>query len=404
VYNYGQQTYIIATPLGSYTFSQWSDGNTEAFRSIVVTQNISYTALFTDAFFEITGESNNPIYGSVIGGGSYANGSTVTLTAVANNGYHFVQWSDGVTDNPRTITVSANATYYAQFAVNNYTINVTSSDLSQGSVTGGGIYSYLTNVTLQATPTQNHRFVQWNDGNTSNPRIITVVADSNFIAQFEQIEQYTVTVVSDNPQQGTVSGGGTFYVGTQTTITAVPMPNNNFLHWSDGSTESVHLITVTNDVTYIAYFEPVHYLVNVFSNDPNLGSVAGGGSYEYGSQAQVTATPTPGNSFVRWSNGSEENPYTFTVYGDVNLIANFAEGVGVQDLEKENWYLFAQEGQIVLRNIPTDEPVRVYDMLGKLLYSAQNSEESEIKISVPTAGAYLVRVGEQSFKKIVVTK
>ena len=403
-FDYGQQIYIIATPLGNYSFSQWSDGNTEAFRQITVTQTVSYTALFTDAFFTITGESNNTVYGTVTGGGSYANGSTVTLTAVANNGYHFVQWSDGVTDNPRTITVSANATYYAQFAVNNYTINVTSSNLSQGSVTGGGIYSYLTNVTLQATPTQNHRFVQWNDGNTSNPRIITVVSDSNFTAQFEQIEQYTVTVVSDNPQQGTVSGGGTFYVGTQTTITAVPMPNNNFLHWSDGSTESVHLITVTNDVTYIAYFEPVHYTVNVFSNDPNLGSVAGGGSYEYGSQAQVTATPTPGNHFVGWSNGAEENPYTFTVFGDVNLIATFQQGNGIEDNSQESWYLFAQDGQIVLRNIPTDEPVQVYDMLGKLLYSAQNSEESEIKISVPTAGVYLVRVGEQSFKEIVVTK
>lgn len=403
-FDYGQQIYIIATPLGNYSFSQWSDGNTEAFRQITVTQTVSYTALFTDAFFTITGESNNTVYGTVTGGGSYANGSTVTLTAVANNGYHFVQWSDGVTDNPRTITVSANATYYAQFAVNNYTINVTSSDLSQGSVTGGGIYSYLTNVTLQATPTQNHRFVQWNDGNTSNPRIITVVSDSNFTAQFEQIEQYTVTVVSDNPQQGTVSGGGTFYVGTQTTITAVPMPNNNFLHWSDGSTESVHLITVTNDVTYIAYFEPVHYTVNVFSNDPNLGSVAGGGSYEYGSTATVTATPTAGNHFVRWSNGSEENPYSFTVYGDVNLIANFAEGVGVQDVQKDNWYLFAQEGHIVLRNIPIDELVQVYDMVGKLFYSAQSLEESEIRIPVTTAGVYLVRVGEKSFKKIVVTK
>ena len=403
-FDYGQQIYIIATPLGNYSFSQWSDGNTEAFRQVTVTQTVSYTALFTDAFFTITGESNNTVYGTVTGGGSYANGSTVTLTAVANNGYHFVQWSDGSTENPRTVTVTANTTYYAQFAVNNYTINVVSSDPSQGSVTGGGIYSYLTNVTMQATPTQNHRFVQWNDGNTSNPRIITVVSDSNFTAQFEQIEQYTVTVVSDNPQQGTVSGGGTFYVGTQTTITAVPMPNNNFLHWSDGSTESVHLITVTNDVTYIAYFEPVHYTVNVFSNDPNLGSVAGGGSYEYGSQAQVTATPTPGNHFVGWSNGAEENPYTFTVFGDVNLIATFQQGNGIEDNSQESWYLFAQDGQIVLRNIPTDEPVQVYNMLGKLLYSAQNSEENEIKISVPTAGVYLVRVGEQSFKKIVVTK
>ena len=403
-FDYGQQIYIIATPLGNYSFSQWSDGNTEAFRQITVTQTVSYTALFTDAFFTITGESNNTIYGTVTGGGSYANGSTVTLTAVANNGYHFVQWSDGTTDNPRTITVTSNATYYAQFAVNSYTINVNSSDPSQGSVTGSGIYNYLTTVTLQATPTQNHRFVQWNDGSTSNPRVITVVADSTFTAQFEPIEQYTVTVVSDNPQQGTVGGGGVFYMGTQVTIVATPLPNNNFVRWSDGCTESVHTITVTSDVTYVAYFEPVHYTVNVFSNNPNLGTVAGGGSYEYGSQATVTATPTAGNSFVIWSNGSEENPYTFTVYGDVNLIATFQQGTGINDDSIEGWHLFAQDGNIVLRNVPANEAIRVYDTLGKLLYALQRSDGNDIKIPVFATGVYLVSVGNQSIKKIVVTK
>ena len=404
VYNYGQQTYIIATPLGSYTFSQWSDGNTEAFRSIIVTQNVSYTALFTDAFFEITGESNNPIYGNVIGGGSFANGSTITLTAVANPGYHFVQWSDGSTENPRTVTVNANATYYAQFAVNNYTINVTSSDVSQGSVTGGGIYSYLTTVTMQATPTQYHRFVQWNDGITTNPRIITVTSDSTFIAQFEPMEQYTITVVSDNPERGTVTGGGTFYAGTQVQITATPLPNNNFTHWSDGNAEAIRTITVTENTTYTAYFEAVHYTVSVFSNDPNLGSVAGGGSYEYGSSATVTATPTQGNHFVRWSNGAEDNPYTFTVYNDVNLIATFQQGVGIDNHQDREWYAIAQNGSIILKNLPKDEPVSVYDMLGKLLYSTGNSEESEMRIPVSAVGVYIVRVGDQSFKKIVVTK
>lgn len=403
-FDYGQQIYIIATPLGNYSFSQWSDGNTEAFRQVTVTQTVSYTALFTDAFFTITGESNNIIYGTVTGGGSYANGSTVTLTAVANNGYHFVQWSDGVTENPRTITVSANATYYAQFAVNNYTINVTSSDVSQGSVTGGGIYSYLTTVTMQATPTQYHRFVQWDDGVTTNPRIITVTSDSSFIAQFEPIEQYTVTVVSDNPARGTVTGGGTFYVGTQIPITATPLPNNNFTHWSDGNTEAIRTITVNDNTTYTAYFEAVQYTVSVFSNDPNLGSVAGGGGYEYGSQATVTATPTAGNHFVRWSNGAEENPYTFTVYNDVNLVATFQQGIGIDNHQGSEWYAFAQNGSIILKNLPEGELVSVYDMLGKLLYTADSAFENDLRIAVPSSGVYAVRVGNSMIKKVVVTK
>ncbi len=45
--------------------------------------------------------------GSVSGGGTFAEGDTATLTATANAGFHFVAWSDGVTDNPRQLVVTA---------------------------------------------------------------------------------------------------------------------------------------------------------------------------------------------------------------------------------------------------------------------------------------------------------
>ena len=59
--------------------------------------------------------------GNVSGGGTYPQGTEVTLTATAAEGYHFVQWSDGNTDNPRTITVTADVTLAAEFASNTTT-------------------------------------------------------------------------------------------------------------------------------------------------------------------------------------------------------------------------------------------------------------------------------------------
>lgn len=53
--------------------------------------------------------------GTVSGAGLYDNGDSATLTATANNGYAFIDWQDGNTDNPRTITVSQDATYTANF-------------------------------------------------------------------------------------------------------------------------------------------------------------------------------------------------------------------------------------------------------------------------------------------------
>ena len=64
----------------------------------------------------ITATSADPAMGTVTGGGTYNGGATATLTATPNSGYHFVQWQDGTTQNPRTITVTGDATYTATFA------------------------------------------------------------------------------------------------------------------------------------------------------------------------------------------------------------------------------------------------------------------------------------------------
>ena len=73
--------------------------------------------------FTITG-SCDANRGTVKGGGEYAPGNTATLTATPKKGCTFVGWSDGNTDNPRTVTVEGDATYIAQFTKNNYTIYV----------------------------------------------------------------------------------------------------------------------------------------------------------------------------------------------------------------------------------------------------------------------------------------
>lgn len=59
------------------------------------------------------------------------------------------------------------------------------------------------------------------------------------------------------------------------------------------------------------------------------GAVSGGGEFEKGSTVTVTATPNSGYCFVRWTeNGAEvstDAAYTFTVAGNRNLTAEFAQ-------------------------------------------------------------------------------
>lgn len=47
--------------------------------------------------------------------GQYREGETVTLTATAEQGFRFMQWSDGNTDNPRQLTITANTELMAFF-------------------------------------------------------------------------------------------------------------------------------------------------------------------------------------------------------------------------------------------------------------------------------------------------
>ena len=53
--------------------------------------------------------------GSVTGSGTYDQGETVEISAVAKSGYRFSAWSDGETDANRTVTVTGDATYTATF-------------------------------------------------------------------------------------------------------------------------------------------------------------------------------------------------------------------------------------------------------------------------------------------------
>ncbi len=131
----------------------------------------------------VTVTPNDETMGTITGGGQYENGDVVTLTATANAGYYFVRWSDGVTENPRTVTVTESLQLTAEFApLINVILSVNGA--AMGSVTGGGQYKNGETITLTATPVEGYRFVQWSDGVKTNPRTITVEEDLSLTAQF----------------------------------------------------------------------------------------------------------------------------------------------------------------------------------------------------------------------------
>ncbi len=68
-----------------------------------------------DLQYVLTLAANDTTMGTVAGGGIYLLGESATLTATPKPGYLFSHWDDGSTDNPRTVVVTADATYVAYF-------------------------------------------------------------------------------------------------------------------------------------------------------------------------------------------------------------------------------------------------------------------------------------------------
>ena len=211
IYEEGSQVTITATAAEGYHFVSWNDGDTNNPRTITVTEDTTYIANFAVNTYTITVTSANDSMGTVSGGGIYEEGSQVTITATAAEGYHFVSWNDGDTNNPRTITVTEDTTYIANFAVNTYTITVTSANDSMGTVSGGGTYEEASQIIITATAAEGYYFVCWNDGNTDNPRTITVTEDATYIASFAEdvstdaANELDALTFYPNPTNGTIT-------------------------------------------------------------------------------------------------------------------------------------------------------------------------------------------------------
>ena len=120
-------------------------------------------------------------------GGTFASGTQVSITATPNAGYSFSGWSNGSTANPLTVTLNSNTTITANFQVivNSYTLTLTAGE--GGTVSGGGEYEEGTEVTITATADGCQQFVSWSDGDTANPKTVSIDANKELTAEFESI-------------------------------------------------------------------------------------------------------------------------------------------------------------------------------------------------------------------------
>ncbi len=84
-----------------------------------------------------------------------------------------------------------------------YTITVVSADEAMGKAYGGGQFDPNTTTRIWGTPEVGYQFDKWSDGNTENPRTITVTGNATYTAVFK-----TVGGDNPNPNPNPNPGGG----------------------------------------------------------------------------------------------------------------------------------------------------------------------------------------------------
>ncbi len=242
---------------------------------------------------------------------------TPCLHLTAGNNYTLT-WYDGAVD----------SSYYAE----HYSVYVSTTGNSVSDFTSSPVFSTtLTTVShTQRTVSLNAYagqdiYIAFRHHNSND--VYWLLIDDISVTETTATTNYTITVLSDNPAMGTVSGGGTFASGTVTTITATANSGYHFVQWNDGNTNAVRSITVTANATYTAYFAanaPDTYTITVLPNDPLMGSVTGSGTFASGTVTTITATANSGYHFVQWNDGNTDAIRTITVTADAVYTAYFA--------------------------------------------------------------------------------
>ena len=285
----------------------------------------------------------NPAHaGAVFGGGTYNDQETVTVTAIPDSCYKFVNWTENdevVSFNPvYTFTVAKDHVLTANFEYGRqgYEITVLANPSQGGTVTGGGIYSCSEVATVTAIPDTCccYEFVNWTEDDivvSANAfYTFTVIKDRVLVANFA-LKTLDITLVADPPEGGEVFGGGEVTCLSTTFACATPNDCYEFINWTENgvviSMDACYAFIALQNHNLVAHFAPKEYGITIFADPPEGGTVVGDGIHSCASIDSICAFASPCYEFVNWTEDGEivstEMCYAFEVTGDRTLVANF---------------------------------------------------------------------------------
>ena len=226
-----------------------------------------------------------------------------------------------------------------------YTVTVNANNNSYGTVSGGQTVNAGESVTVTANASVGYNFVHWVDENdtvvsTNATYTYQPTGNDDLTAMFSNESKPVITVVTNNSEYGTVSGGNTVNVGEKITIVATPKGLGRFVSWKNSkgqiiSKEETFTTRVYESDTITAYFEAISdyyvadYMTDGTSFSDALDTTGQTKAYLDG-EAEVTnetvvvkgtagdATPKDYVRMVNPFKNSEENAVSLVAYMSIH--------------------------------------------------------------------------------------
>lgn len=258
----------------------------------------------------------------------------LTVVAVPNDGYEFVQWSDGRTEAARqdkNVTADISVTAEFKLKINpskRYTVIY---QANEGGTISGAVEQSVkegeNGTEVVAVPNEGYKFVKWSDNITEATRQDRNVTKDIVVTAIFEKQTFTLTYVAGNGGYLLGNANQTVAYGESgAMVTVVPKDGYIFVKWSDGSNVPERQDkNITADKTVTAIFEKIKYSVTYKAG---VGGTIDGKTeqeIEYGNGIEfVVAVPDEGYRFVKWSDG-----YSFNIRKDayvtseINVTAEF---------------------------------------------------------------------------------
>lgn len=299
-----------------------------------IPQSLEYASLTVIPFDTLCGRTS--------GSGRFPKGSLVELAAIAVEGFSFDGWSDGNSENPRTVNIVSDTSFVAFFERNDMAkASFPPIPLHDTIVTHDTVWVSLHDTlwvdihdTLSMWVTDTLLLPNPIHDTLTMPIVVPVIWDTT--------TYFDLTVLPANLSMGLTAGSGRFPMGTVVQIAALPYEGYRFSHWSDGETANFRTVMLVESTTLAATF--------------------------------VEDSPQPPTPEA------------------IDVTPNLPGAI-----------VYAEDSRIVVSQTQ-NKPVIVYDAIGRQVCNMVPKNGESVATQPLPMGLYVVRVGSSRPHKIVISK